>query len=226
MTRLAFHGGTSLRFLFYIPRYSEDLDFSLFQVSSYDFASLLHKVKAQFSKEGYDTEILVSKKKSAVDSAFIKFPGLLFELELSPHKDEVLSVKIEVDTNPPAGATFETTLVTRLVTLNLHHHDRRTLLAGKLNALLTRGHTKGRDIYDLMWYLSQPDWPDPNLDYLNNALQQSGSDLRAEDWRQASVERLSVMDWGRAIADVRVFLERQEELEFLTRENILKLLGH
>jgi len=226
MTRLAFHGGTSLRFLFRIPRYSEDLDFSLFQDEGYDFVSLLKKIKGQFNKEGYEVDIRIPKKKSAVDTASIRFPGLLHLLELSPHQeDEVLSIKIEVDANPPAGATFETTIVMRHVALNIHHHDRSTLLAGKLNALLTRGYTKGRDIYDLMWYLSQPEWPEPNLEYLNNALQQFDSNLRVEDWRDSIAERLSLIDWGKAIADVRVFLERQEELEILTRENILKLLG-
>lgn len=225
MTRLAFHGGTSLRFLFRIPRYSEDLDFSLFQDDGYDLVSLLQKIKRQFNREGYEVDIRIPKRKSAVDVASIKFPGLLHHLELSPHQDEVLSIKIQADTSPPSGAVFDTTLVTRYVTLNLHHHDRSTLLAGKLNALLTRGHTKGRDIYDLMWYLSQPEWPEPNLEYLNNALQQFDTNMRVEDWRESLAKRLSSMDWGKALADVRVFLERQEDLEILTRENILKLLG-
>jgi len=174
---------------------------------------------------GERPRILKNLKLQDVDVASIKFPGLLHHLELSPHQDEVLSIKIQADTSPPSGAVFDTTLVTRYVTLNLHYHDRSTLLAGKLNALLTRGHTKGRDIYDLMWYLSQPEWPEPNLEYLNNALQQFDTNMRVEDWRESLAKRLSSMDWGKALADVRVFLERQEDLEILTRENILKLLG-
>lgn len=58
--------------------------------------------------------------------------------------------------------------------LNLLHYDKSSLLAGKLHAVLTRKYTKGRDLYDLMWYLSDPTWPAPNLIQLNNALKQTG----------------------------------------------------
>jgi hypothetical protein len=59
-------------------------------------------------------------------------------------------VKIEVDTPPPAGAGLETTLIRRHVTLRLQHHDRASLLAGKLPALFQRRYVKGRDLYDLL----------------------------------------------------------------------------
>lgn len=62
----------------------------------------------------------------------------------------------------------------RHVTLRLHHHDRAALLAGKLHALLQRPYTKGRDLYDLIWYLSDSAWPAPNLTLLNAALRQTG----------------------------------------------------
>jgi predicted nucleotidyltransferase component of viral defense system len=52
----------------------------------------------------------------------------------------------------------------------LQHHDRASLLAGKLHALFQRRYVKGRDLYDLMWYLSDPNWPEPNLTLLQNAL--------------------------------------------------------
>ena len=48
-----------------------------------------------------------------------------------------------------------------------------TELSGKLHAILQRPYTKGRDIYDLLWYLSDPTWPQPNLVLLNNALAQT-----------------------------------------------------
>ena len=72
------------------------------------------------------------------------------------------------------GPPLDTTLVRRHVLLNLHHHDRASLLAGKLHAVLQRPFLKGRDLYDLIWYLSDKDWPDPNLVLLNNALNQTG----------------------------------------------------
>ena len=60
--------------------------------------------------------------------------------------------------------------------LRLFHHDRASLLAGKLHAILKRPYTKGRDLYDLIWYLSDPDWPLPNLTLLNSALRQTDRD--------------------------------------------------
>jgi len=66
--------------------------------------------------EGYTVELKVNDQK-VVHSAFVRFRGLLYELGLSPHRDQVLAVKIEVDTNPPAGAVLMTTVVRRHVTL-------------------------------------------------------------------------------------------------------------
>jgi hypothetical protein len=62
----------------------------------------------------------------------------------------------------------------RYVILQLQHHDRASLLAGKLHAILQLPYTKGRDVYDLSCYLSHREWPAPNLTQLNNALQQTG----------------------------------------------------
>jgi len=89
-------------------------------------------------------------------------------------RDQTQSVKVELDTRPPAGAGFETRRVRRFVLLNLLHYDKASLFAGKLHAVLMRKYTKGRDLFDPAWYLSDPDWPEPNLPLLNNALQQSG----------------------------------------------------
>lgn len=227
MIPLAFHGGTALRFLYAIQRYSEDLDFALERPSSeYDFRRYLRAVQSELSAEGYSLEIRVNDSK-VVHSAFVRFVGLLYELRLSPHRDEVLAVKLEVDTNPPAGATLATTLVRRHLTLQLHHHDRSSLLAGKLHAVLQRPYAKGRDLYDLMWYLSDRDWPAPNLVMLNNALQQSdwsGERLTPENWRQAVRSRLETLHWDQIQNDVSPFLERSADLQLLTLDNLLSLL--
>lgn len=105
MIPLAFHGGTALRFLYSIPRYSEDLDFALERMrNQYDFRAYLRAIQSEFLTEDYDVELKVSDKKT-INSAFVRFPGLLHEIGLSSHPNEVFSVKIEVDTNPPAGQT-------------------------------------------------------------------------------------------------------------------------
>ena len=78
-----------------------------------------------------------------------------------------------------------------------------------------------------MWYLSDPDWPGPNLTYLRNALQQTGWDgpvLDEETWRDILWQRLEGIDWKKGNADVRPFLERADELELLTQDNFYRLL--
>jgi hypothetical protein len=228
MVPLAFHGGSALRFLYDSQRYSEDLDFALEgNAKAYDFHAYLQSIRRDLEAQGYVVTLKVSDQKT-VQNAFVRFPGLLFDLGSSPHKDEVLAVKIEVDTRPPEGAGLETTLVRRHVLLNLQHHDRASLLAGKLHALLQRPHLKGRDLYDLTWYLSAPDWPAPNLTLLNNALAQTGwSDprLTPETWRAALHTHLMEIPWKKVIADVEPFLLSQQESSLLTRENLDRLLG-
>lgn len=227
MIPLAFEGGTALRFLYNIARFSEDLDFALERPSAnYDFRSYLTRIQSQFVVEGYNLQIKVNDQKT-VNTAFIRFYGLLYELKLSPQSTEALSVKIEVDTNPPGGAGLETDLVRRHIPLNLQHHDRASLLAGKLHAVLQREYAKGRDLYDLMWYLSDPNWPEPNLVLLNNALTQtnwSGQQATPENWRELIFNRLRTLDWSAALADVGPFLERPGEIDLLTLENLRRLL--
>jgi hypothetical protein len=228
MVPLAFHGGTALRFLFASARYSEDLDFALEQARSlYDFRAFLRAIQSAFAAEGYTLDLKVSDQR-AVHSAFVRFRGLLYELDLSPHRDEVLAVKIEVDTNPPTGAGLATTVIRRHVPLQIHHHDQASLLAGKLHAVLQRPYLKGRDLYDLLWYLSDPDWPAPNLTLLNNALQQAGWEaepLTEANWRQAVQYRLQAVAWEPVVEDVRPFLDSSVDARLLTSENLMRALG-
>jgi hypothetical protein len=227
MIPLAFHGGTALRFLYTLPRHSEDLDFALESAHDlYDFHSYLRNVVSEFAKENYTIELKINTE-GVVHSAFIRFVGLLFELGISPHQSELLSVKVEVDTNAPKGSILETTVVRKYVILQLHHHDRASLLAGKIHAVLQRSYSKGRDFYDLLWYLSAPNWPTPNLDLLNNALRQTnwgGPALLEDNWRKILRDRIKEANWGRIQTDVFPFIEDENALQLLTKENLLGLL--
>ena len=228
MIPLAFHGGTALRFLYAHSRFSEDLDFALERhVEQYDFRAYLHAIRSELSLENYTVELKVNDRK-VVHSAFVRFPGLINELGLSPHRDESLSVKIEVDTNPPQGAGLATTVIRRHVVLHLQHHDRASLLAGKLHAILQRPYLKGRDLYDLVWYLSDPDWPSPNLILLNHALQQSdwqGEALVSSTWREAVRRRLQDVRWENVLSDVRPFLEPGADAKMISPELLDSLLA-
>ena len=227
MIPLAFHGGTALRFLYSHGRFSEDLDFALEgNRQRYDFRSYLQAIRSELTPEGYQVELKVNDKKT-VHSAFVRFPGLLFDLGLSPQPSEVLAVKIEVDTNPPQGAGLNTTVVRRFVVLQLHHHNKASLLSGKLHAVLQRSYTKGRDIYDLLWYLSDPTWPQPNLVLLNNALAQTnwnGETLTKDNWKDQVSLRLESLNWNGIVNDVRPFVEPGFDLNLLTLANLQNVL--
>ncbi|MEM7114578.1 MAG: nucleotidyl transferase AbiEii/AbiGii toxin family protein [Chloroflexota bacterium] len=218
MQTLAFHGGTSLRFLFDIPRYSEDLDFALeLNREAYDFRKFLQQIVKDFSAEAYEVDVKLNDKR-VVHKAFIRFRGLLYELGLSVHETEVLSIKIEINTNPPLGATLATTPIYKYVPTNLHHHDRATLLAGKLHAILNRAYIKGRDWYDLWWYLNQADWPLPNFTHLNSSLRQTNSPLpllTADNWKPILRERILALNWTTVLNDVEPFIiEKATQADF------------
>jgi len=225
--RWAFVGGTALRFLFSIPRFSEDLDFSLITPGKdADFKLAASEVKRMFEREGYSIDVKVSEKRT-VSSAWVRFPGLPHEVGISSRAAQVLSIKIELDTNPPAGAHIENSVVRRHVTLNLCHYDKASLLAGKIHAVLSRQWTKGRDLYDLVWYLADRTWPAPNLELLNAALDQTSWDgprLTEVNWRKQIKNRIESLDWDKARADVKPFLERTQDVELVKKEVLVKLL--
>ena len=227
MIPLSFHGGTALRFLYTTARYSEDLNFALEKNrDDYDFHKYLESIGSELAAEGYNVGLKVSDKK-IVHGAFVNLRGLLYELGLSPHSEETTAVKIEVDTNPPKGAVLTTTVIRRYVTLQLQHHDKASFLSGKLHAILQRSHLKGRDLYDLLWYLSDPTWPSPNFVLLNNALRQTewpGPELTGSNWRQLVREKIDTMNWQNVVDDVRPFLDTSADAGLLTKENLDRLL--
>lgn len=211
-----------------MPRFSEDLGFSLAtERPAETLRQAVQHLEARFKAETYSVRVTLSEMRP-VHSAFVHFDGLPAELGIGAHPRESLSVKLELDTRPPEGALSEVSVVRRHVLVRVQHHDRATLLAGKLHALLTRPYLKGRDVYDLVWFLSDPTWPGPNLVYLNRALAQthrSGGDLGENTWRGRVWDRLSGADWKWIVQDVRPFLERPEDARLLTLENLGKLLG-
>ncbi len=230
MTALAFQGGTALRLLYGLARFSEDLDFALEHPhSEVDLPRWLHTLSRRLRAEGYPAELRRVRLQRTVASAFVHFPGLLYELGLSSHPDESLSVKIEVDTRPPAGATTRTTLVRRHDTLlHVYHHDRASLLAGKIHALLQRRWLKGRDVYDLVWMLSEPTWPEPNISLLQHALEQTGwqgPPVTASTWRRRVRERLQAADWAQVRRDAAPFLEDAGHGDYLTPQVVMAVLG-
>lgn len=223
---LAFVGGTALRFLHNLPRFSEDLDFSLVQADGYAGKEWMLKVKRDLGLAGFVPEITWNERR-AVHMGWVRLPGILHEAGLSGMPDEKLSIKIEIDTRPPAGGHCERRIVTRHTTFLLQHYDLPSLLAGKLHAVLVRAYAKGRDWYDLVWYLSQRPPLLPNLALLQHALDQTegASHCQAEAWRLLARTRLDALDMPAVANDVLPFLEYPRDAALLTRENIATLLS-
>jgi hypothetical protein len=100
-------------------------------------------------------------------------------------------------------------------------------MAGKVHAVLCRPYAKGRDLFDLSWYLTRPDRPIPNFDLLHSALVQSrwpGADVGPRTWRRVLVDRVTSLDWPAVIRDVEPFLEDPRDRALLDREALLSEL--
>ena len=222
---LAFVGGTALRFLHGLPRFSEDLDFSLVSPAGYAGQAWMAKVKRDLALAGFMPEVTWNDRKT-VHTGWVRLGGPLRDAGLSPLADEKLAIKVKVDTRPPEGGHCERQIVTRHLSFLLQYYDPPSLMAGKLHALMTRRYAKGRDWYGLVWYLSQRPPVAPNLTLLRNALEQTqGKEHEdAQQWTAAVKNRLLVLDMKALLEDVGPFLERPKDASMITRENLLALL--
>jgi predicted nucleotidyltransferase component of viral defense system len=222
----AFLGGTALRFLYNLPRFSEDLDFSLAGKQRINFPLLIKKIMLELESAGYDASVVLNDKKT-VNSAFIRFSGLMFEAGISPLKSQKFSVKIEIDNKPPQGAVTEVKIVNKYFPISFLSYDIKSLFAGKLHALSSRKYTKGRDCFDLGWYLTKWQGLEPNFELFANALHQTKwqKALPAKDtWQQIIYEVIDKVDWHVVKKDVENFLENQSDLTVFTKDNVLSLL--
>ncbi len=225
-TCLSFVGGTALRFLYNLPRFSEDLDFSLEAAAGYAPVRWLEKVRKDLTAAGFDIAMTWNDRK-AVHVAWIRFAGLLQSAGFSAMPDQKLSITLEMDTSPPAGAATATDIVNRHRVFALRHHDLPSLMAGKIHALLVRAYPKGRDWYDALWYRAQRPPVDPNLELLQNALDQTEGAGKhdATRWREAVRMRLERLDAKVLRDDVAPFLENPEEAQWIENAHLLAALG-
>ena len=223
-SQLSFVGGTALRFLFGLPRFSEDLEFSLEHDAGYEPTKWLDKLKRDLALSGFTAELRWDDRR-VVHSAWIRLSGLLQEAKLTTVPNQKLSIKLEIDSRPPAGAVLVKSVVNRHMLFALQYHDLPSLMSGKIHALITRPYTKGRDWYDLLWYRSQRPPVEPNVTMLENAFHQTREEaVDTEQWGRYVLEKLATIDEQRMIDDVRPFLERAEDLSLMKRIHLEGLL--
>jgi len=221
---IAFLGGTALRIIYKLNRFSEDLDFSLVNSDNYTYEDLITKLEKSLLLMNLDLEVK-SKGKHAVKSSFFKFNKLLSALNISSLKDEKIKIKFDVDENPPLGYKTEVTMIKGASLIAVNHFDLASLYAGKLNAVLCRKYTKGRDFYDLLWYASQE--ISPNLVLLERSIEQSTGEVLKIDSKKLQemlLARIEDLDFGKVIEDLSPFILDRSELRFFTKEHFRKFL--
>jgi len=221
---LIFTGGTALRILYHTNRYSEDLDFSLAAPEDFKFRSFLEKIQKDLALQELRFDFYPKEVKTVLQ-AEMRFSALLHEFRLSPLKDQKLTIKLEIDTNPPAGGAKEIALVTSPISYTVAVFDLPSLFATKLHAVFFRRYTKGRDYYDLMWYLGRK--TKPNFALMNNAICQTEGkerEIREDEFKARLIEHLKSVDFRKIRAEVERFIIHPEELKFLDLEPVLSLL--
>jgi len=225
---LVFTGGTALRFIYKIRRFSEDIDFSLSaKAKNYNFTDMVKNILQEFKLAGYDLEIKYDDSR-AVHSALLKFSGLLFETGLSPLKSQKIAIKVEVDSNPPAGGIETSSVYNSNFMFYMQHYDLASLFAGKVHALLCREYAKGRDWYDLLWYLTKFKVLEPNFIMLNNAMAQTSQKpvkLTHGNWKSEIKKTVETLDWAKVRNDVSRFLEDSGEISLLEPKTFVNLLS-
>lgn len=214
-TCLSFVGGTALRFLYDLPRFSEDLDFSLENADGYQLDAWMKKVERDMRYAAFDVSVK-QKTVRTVQGIWVGVSGLLKEAGISPLASQKISVKLEVDTHPPQGARSETHIVNKYFFMAVRHYDLPSLMAGKIHALYTRKYLKGRDFYDLLWYRTQRPPIEPNLELLQAALHQTqDKPWPAEEWKARLSTKLEEVDWEKLVEDVGPFLEHPDDVKLL-----------
>ena len=166
--KAAFYGGTSLRIFHGLDRFSEDLDFSLITPDlSFSIEPYFEAIIMEFQSLGMNVRIREKEKvhKTAIDSAFLKTETIWKELILEDIVKQTgvtsnrnIKIKMEVDCNPPLGFHTEEKLLLRPFSFYVKCFGLPSLFAGKMHALLFRkwkNRVKGRDWYDLEWYIKK-----------------------------------------------------------------------
>jgi predicted nucleotidyltransferase component of viral defense system len=166
--KAAFYGGTALRIFYELDRYSEDLDFSLLKPdSNFSIEPYFRALLDEFKSLGLTVSIKEKKKtkQTAIDSAFLKNETIWQEIVLEDiikdtgvRSNKTLKIKIEVDRQPPLNFKTEEKLLLRPFSFYVKCFTKPSLFAGKMHALLFRkwkNRVKGRDWYDLEWYIKK-----------------------------------------------------------------------
>jgi len=200
--KFSFLGGTCLRIVHGIKRFSEDLDFDNKELSSKEFTSLAKKIEQDLQRQGFDVEIKVTEKKAI--HCHVRFSNILFENELSNIKSE--KIDIQIDTFDQ-GYVYESELYL-LNKFNVFKQIRVTpkeiILSQKLWTITQRNRAKGRDFYDIIYLLQNTK---PDIGFLTLKFRVSNWD----EAREKILEGIEGIDLDSMVKDVLPFLTNNKE---------------
>ena len=234
----AFYGGTALRVLYGLDRFSEDLDFSLLEKrKDFDLADYSGALKRELASFGFAVEIENRPKpaSAAIQSAFLKADTrtqmitVEFERGLVQQvpRNQVLKIRLEVDTDPPPGFSTEIRYLLRPIPFAARTFSLPDLFAGKMHAVLCRewkSRVKGRDWYDLIWFAAYH--PELHLAHLEQRMRQTGhwqgaAPLTAGDLRDLLAKRIDKVDIDQIRREVEPFVKDAAALAIWSKEFFL-----
>jgi len=206
--KLSFIGGTSLRFFYHLPRFSEDLDFDNFGLSVEEFEVIIKKVLGDLEEQGFVVDSLVKIK--GAFHCYVRFKNLLFKNKLSLHADEKILIKIDTTAQEfkvvPDRIFFNRYGIVEEVMVN----PKDILMAQKTLALLERKNPKGRDFFDFTFLDGVTK---PNLDYLNFKI---GVKSLGE-LKEKIVNYCKGLDFEALTHDIAPFVFNQRDLDRVTK---------
>lgn len=233
--KAAFYGGTALRILHGLDRFSEDLDFSLLQADpGFELKAYSDYLERELAAFGFEVQVEKKQKstQTAIQSAFLK-ANTAQQLLVIKTGDEIvrqippgqiIRIKLEIDTEPPNGFATESRFLLQPIPFSVRIYKLPDLFAGKMHALLFRrwkNRVKGRDWYDLVWYCSNH--PELHLQHLEQRMRQSGhwrreEALRDDDFRRLIAECIEQTDIDQAKQEVIPFVKQPEALAVWSKD--------
>ncbi|MBC8207019.1 MAG: nucleotidyl transferase AbiEii/AbiGii toxin family protein [Kiritimatiellales bacterium] len=231
----AFYGGTALRILHGLDRFSEDIDFSLLRPNpEFNLAPYCRFIENELNAWGFPVAMQVKAKTadSAIESAFLKADTITQmliieapeEVQARVQHNQILRIKLEVDTNPPAGFQTESRYLLQPIPFPVRTYTLPSLFAGKMHALLFRNwgnRVKGRDWFDLVWYISRGIPLD--LPHLEARMRQTGhwteaTPLSEQAFREMLMERIRCVDIHSAQKDAERFIRNPDAIAVWSAE--------
>jgi Nucleotidyl transferase AbiEii toxin, Type IV TA system len=225
----AFYGGTALRIFYQLDRFSEDLDFSLLKKNTeFSLEPYFDSIIEEFEAVGMTVSIREKDKKvkTKVESAFLKSETIWKELVLEDivkqagiKSNKSVKIKMEVDCDPPLGFTTEERLLLRPFSFYVKCFSPSSLFAGKMHALLFRkwkNRVKGRDWYDLEWYIKKG-IPLDTQHFLQRA-------VNSRDWQKDSITQQEILELlNDTINVVSIDNIKEDVVRFIKNERVLDI---